>query len=202
MRRRKHGEKDGMNPQPTTRVAPSPTGALHLGNARTFLINWALARQNGWRIVLRIEDLDGPRVKPGVIESTIETLRWLGIDWDVGPVIQSHDLEPYRAAVRSLASRGLAYPSELSRGEIESAASAPQEGVHESVFPASLRPALHARAFDSPETNWRFVVPDSSGRIPRRVRGAAISPPGQDHRRLHRLDQARPALVPARGRRG
>src|ERR1051326_5666845 len=77
-----------------TRLAPSPTGALHLGNARTFLINWALARQEGWRIVLRIEDLDSPRVKPGVVELTIDLLSWLGIDWDEGPFIQSHDLGP------------------------------------------------------------------------------------------------------------
>src|SRR5688572_29201765 len=94
---------------PATRLAPSPTGALHLGNARTFLINWALARQNGWRIVLRIEDLDGPRVKPEAIEGTIETLRWLGLDWDAGPIIQSQDLSPYRAAMSGLAGRGLAY---------------------------------------------------------------------------------------------
>lgn len=69
-----------------TRLAPSPTGALHLGNARTFLVNWALARQNGWGVILRIEDLDTPRVKPGSIEQTIDTLAWLGLDWDQGPL--------------------------------------------------------------------------------------------------------------------
>lgn len=142
-----------------TRLAPSPTGALHLGNARTFLVNWALARRAGWKIVLRIEDLDGPRVKPGAIEATIDVLRWLGIDWDVGPIIQSHDLQPYRAAMKSLANAALAYPSDLSRTEIEAAASAPQEGVHETAFPASLRPALSAREFDSETTNWRFATP-------------------------------------------
>jgi glutamyl-tRNA synthetase len=143
----------------TTRLAPSPTGALHLGNARTFLVNWALARRSGWRIVLRIEDLDGPRVKPGAIEGTVELLRWLGMDWDEGPIVQSADLGPYRAAMRSLAARGLAYPSELTRGDIEAAASAPQEGVRETVFPASLRPATECRAFDREEMNWRFTVP-------------------------------------------
>lgn len=143
----------------TTRLAPSPTGALHLGNARTFLITWALARRLGWRIILRIEDLDGPRVKPGAIEATVNILRWLGIDWDEGPVIQSHDLAPYRDAMSSLAGSALAYPSELSRGDIEAAASAPQEGVHESVFPASLRPPLASRGFDREDQNWRLVVP-------------------------------------------
>jgi glutamyl-tRNA synthetase len=147
-------------PQPVTRLAPSPTGALHLGNARTFLVNWALARRRGWSIVLRIEDLDGPRVKPGAIDATVDTLRWLGIDWDSGPIVQSDDLEPYRAAMRSLAARALAYPSALTRTEIEAAASAPQEGVHESPFPASLRPPLVPREFDDESTNWRFVVTD------------------------------------------
>src|SRR5437870_5728227 len=61
-----------MGSMPTTRLAPSPTGALHLGNARTFLVNWLLARQRGWRIVLRIEDLDGPRIKPGADRQAIE----------------------------------------------------------------------------------------------------------------------------------
>ncbi len=156
-------------PTPTTRLAPSPTGALHLGNARTFLINWALARRLGWRIVLRIEDLDGPRIKPGAAEACIDTLRWLGIDWDTGPIIQSHDLSPYLDAMRTLAARAAAYPSELTRSEIEAAASAPQElgadpgapvGTGEIRFPPELRPALHPREFVDAETNWRFAVPD------------------------------------------
>ncbi len=149
---------------PTTRLAPSPTGALHLGNARTFLINWALARQRGWWILLRIEDLDTPRVKPGAAEATIAILRWLGIDWDEGPLIQSADLEPYRAAMEHLAGRAIAYPSELTRSEIEGAASAPQEGSHETPFPASLRPALTARPFNDPVANWRFATP--AGTVP------------------------------------
>lgn len=144
----------------TTRLAPSPTGALHLGNARTFLVNWALARRRGWSILLRIEDLDGPRIKPGAADATIDTLRWLGLDWDTGPLVQSANLTPYRAALQTLARAGLAYPSDLSRAEIEAAASAPQEGVHEVVFPASLRPSLHPSDFDNPTTNWRFATPD------------------------------------------
>lgn len=153
-----------MTPPPTTRLAPSPTGALHLGNARTFLVNWAIARRSGWRILLRIEDLDGPRVKPGAIETTIDILAWLGIDWDAGPLIQSSDLEPYRAAMRTLAAEGLVYPSTLSRTEIEeqaaaAACSAPQEGAHESRFPASMRPPLASLPFDREDVNWRFAVP-------------------------------------------
>lgn len=143
----------------TTRLAPSPTGALHLGNARTFVINWLLARALGWRIVLRIEDLDGPRVKPEAADSIMHTLEWLGLDWDAGPFIQSHDLEPCRAAMRTLAVRAQVYPSDLTRGQLETAASAPQEGAHEARFDSSLRPPLIARSFDAPETNWRFAVP-------------------------------------------
>src|SRR5438552_8736294 len=86
----------------TTRLAPSPTGALHLGNARTFLINWLMARQNGWQILLRIEDLDGPRVKPGADRQAIEDLRWLGMDWDSGPIYQSPRGGLYREAVARL----------------------------------------------------------------------------------------------------
>ncbi len=155
-----------------TRLAPSPTGALHLGNARTFLVTWALARRLGWSIVLRIEDIDGPRVKPGAIEATIETLAWLGIDWDEGPHIQSAELEPSRDAMRRLASAGLAYPCERTRTEIEAAAgihpddsdaaiaaSAPQEGARESVYPVALRPPLFPRDFGQEDVNWRFATP-------------------------------------------
>jgi len=155
---------------------------LHLGNARTFLVNWAIARQRGWSIPLRIEDLDTPRVKAGAIGGVIETLRWLGIDWDVWPeaakppgreelngvMVQSDDLEPYRAAMRSLAAKGLAYPCMLSRGEIEAVSSAPQEGAHETPFPAAFRPREAGRRIDFDAAwgegggevpNWRFCTP-------------------------------------------
>lgn len=151
-----------------TRLAPSPTGALHLGNARTFLITWALARQQGWEIALRIEDLDTPRVKPGAVEGILETLAFLGIDWDdvegsprSAPMVQSADLEPYRAAMVRLAQRGRAYPCELTRSQIELAASAPQEGAHDVAFPAALRPRVAGSALefsDDAGENWRFVV--------------------------------------------
>lgn len=152
---------------PITRLAPSPTGALHLGNARTFLVNWALARQQGWDVILRIEDLDGPRVKPESIQGTIDTLRWLGLDWQGREIVQSHDLEPYRDAMRALAAKGLAYPSPVTRSQIEevaaagSALSAPQEGGGEVAFPQSLRPAIskNGMPFDDEKVNWRVVIP-------------------------------------------
>src|SRR3954468_13345557 len=95
---------------PTTRLAPSPTGALHLGNARTFLVNWLLARQHGWRVILRIEDLDGPRIKAGADRQAMDDLRWLGLDWDEGPVHQTARLALYAAAIESLVAAGRAYP--------------------------------------------------------------------------------------------
>lgn len=125
------------------------------------MLNWALARQNNWRIGLRIEDLDTPRVKPGAIEQTIDLLAWLGLDWDEGPLVQSIDQSPYVQAMRRLARAGAVYPCDLTRSEIEAAASAPQEGVHETVMPRSLRPAgVGPTEFVDTGSNWRLVVPD------------------------------------------
>src|SRR6185503_21289079 len=89
-------------PPRVTRLAPSPTGTLHLGNLRTFLVTWAMARIGGWRIVLRIEDLDRERVRPESTDQILQALRWIGIDYDEGPYVQSRDLEPYRIAMRRL----------------------------------------------------------------------------------------------------
>src|SRR5215207_2195280 len=102
-------------PMRITRLAPSPTGALHLGNARTFLVNWLWARQQGWKIILRIEDLDGPRIKKGADQLAIEDLRWLGIDWDEGPIYQSTRLEQYRSALHLLLNQKRAYPCVCTR---------------------------------------------------------------------------------------
>src|SRR5260370_16041287 len=81
------------------RLAPSPTGAQHVGNARTSLIAWLSARAQGGRVVLRIEDIDSPRVKPGAADQACADLRWLGLDWDEGPVVQTRRLPLYLAAL-------------------------------------------------------------------------------------------------------
>ncbi|HEY7118315.1 MAG TPA: tRNA glutamyl-Q(34) synthetase GluQRS [Tepidisphaeraceae bacterium] len=122
-----------------TRLAPSPTGALHLGNARTFLVNWWVARQRGWRILLRIEDLDGPRVKAGADRAAMDDLRWLGIDWDEGPVYQSPRADLYRAAARTLLDAGKAYACVCTRREVELAASAPHAEDGAAVYPGTCR---------------------------------------------------------------
>ena len=148
-----------------TRLAPSPTGALHLGNLQTFLVNWALARQGGWRIVMRIEDLDGPRIKPDAEQQALDILQWIGIDWDGDVLRQSDDLSPYTRAMERLAAKAVAYPCELTRREIAAVASAPHpddnDPAHETPFPAHLRPSLEPRVFEDTATNWRFVVPDA-----------------------------------------
>lgn len=117
------------------RYAPSPTGDLHLGNLRTALLAWLFARSAGGQFVLRIEDLDQPRVRPGASQRMLSDLRWLGLDWDEGPDIggpytpytQSQRQEIYRSCLQRLVDNGLIYPCYCSRAEIARAASAPQE---------------------------------------------------------------------------
>ncbi len=125
--------------------------------------------------MLRIEDLDTPRTKPGAEEESIELLAALGIDWDDGPVRQSADLGPYEAAMESLAGSGLVYPCELTRKEIEEAASAPHEaagvteptgGSGEARYPVHLRPDVFPTTFDGGrEANWRFAAADRDVRF-------------------------------------
>lgn len=127
------------NPVRVTRLAPSPTGALHLGNARTFLINWVMARQQGWTIALRIDDLDGPRIKPGAGQAAIQDLTWLGIDWDTGPLLQSDDLTPYRSVLFKLLQAGMAYGCDCTRKDLMTALSAPHAEDHDLRYPGTCR---------------------------------------------------------------
>src|SRR6185369_2459411 len=82
----------------TTRFAPSPTGDLHLGGAWTALASWALAKASAGRTILRVEDIDTPRVVKGTAERILEDLAWLGLDWDQGPTFQSERTATYEAA--------------------------------------------------------------------------------------------------------
>src|SRR5947207_8304379 len=106
------------------RFAPSPTGELHLGNARTALFSWLWARTGGGGYAIRVEDIDTPRVRPGMAEQQLEELRWLGLDWDGEPVFQSQRTALYEAALRKLGEQ--VYECFCSRAEIAAAASAPQ----------------------------------------------------------------------------
>ena len=151
---------------PTTRLAPSPTGALHLGNARTFLVNWLLARRNNWTILLRIEDLDGPRTKKGADQQAIDDLRWLGLDWDEGPLYQSPRMPAYRAAIDRLLASNHAYPCVCSRAEVHSAASAPHAEDGSAIYPGTCRGRFKSvedatRATGKPPA-IRFRVPEET----------------------------------------
>ena len=91
------------------RFAPSPTGYLHVGGARTALFNWFFARRQGGTMILRVEDTDVERNRPELVEGILDGLRWLGIDWDEGPYYQSQRLDLHRAAAERLAASGAAY---------------------------------------------------------------------------------------------
>lgn len=145
---------------PTGRLAPSPTGAQHVGNARTYLIAWLAARQADGRVVLRIEDIDSPRVKAGAFEQTCEDLLWLGLDWDEGPLIQTQRLPFHQAAFERLQSQELVYPCTCTRGDIERAASAPHLDHEGPRYPGTC---AHRRVADAASLGarpaWRFRIP-------------------------------------------
>jgi len=146
------------------RLAPTPTGLLHVGHARTFAV--AAARAGSAGLVLRIEDLDGPRCRPEFTAAAMEDLRWLGLEWtegpDIGgphaPYVQSERAAWYLEVWRRLEATGLIYPSPHSRRDVEAAATAPHEG--EPIFPPALRPAGRERAAAPGGVPWRFRVPD------------------------------------------
>lgn len=136
---------------------------LHLGNARSFLLNWLWVRSAGGSLLLRIEDIDGPRVKSGAEARAIEDLLWLGLDWDGEPVRQSDRLALYAARVDELLARGLAYPCTCSRKEIDDAASAPHEPWQDATpYPGTCRGRYRdrddARARTGREPAVRFRV--------------------------------------------
>jgi glutamyl-tRNA synthetase len=149
-----------------TRFAPSPTGDLHLGGAYVALASWLLARATGGALVLRVEDLDPPRVVPGASDAILDDLAWLGLDADEGPreggpaapYVQSERGHAYAAALALLEARGLVYPCDCSRAEIARVASAPHEG-EELRYPGTCRDKDPHRAFKRPPA-LRARVPD------------------------------------------
>ena len=163
------------NQQLCGRLAPSPTGALHLGNARSFLIAWLRVRSRGGRLILRNEDLDHPRHKPGADAAILEDLRWLGFDWDEGPDIggpcapysQSERRPLYRAALDKLLARDLVYPCVCSRKDCEEGQSAPhiQDGIHYSGRCRGRFASYAEAAATLPPGRlpaWRFKVPEGT----------------------------------------
>lgn len=145
-----------------TRLAPSPTGTLHLGNARTFLVNWLAARQAGGTVVLRIEDIDRGRCRREYVERCLDDLRWLGLSWDEGPIFQSARLASYEQAFARLVEAGAIYPCVCTRKEIAAAASAPHAEDEGPSYPGTCRDRF-ATADDATRAAgrrpaWRFRV--------------------------------------------
>ena len=132
-----HGETS--LPNSDGRFAPSPTGPLHLGNLRTALLAWLFARSAGSRFLLRVEDLDHSRVRPGIEESQLSDLRAIGLDWD-GPVVrQSERTKLYEDAIAGLEAEELLYPCYCTRAEIRAAASAPHGISAADRYPGTCR---------------------------------------------------------------
>src|SRR3954454_14168764 len=127
------------------RFAPSPTGQLHVGNARTALFNWLLARGSGGTFVLRIEDTDVERSTQESEAGILRDLRWLGLDWDEGPDLggpcgpyrQSERTLRYQAALGTLLASGRAFFCACSRADVARAASAPHDGEGEVAYPGT-----------------------------------------------------------------
>ena len=176
-----------LSPTPASgyrgRLAPSPTGYLHAGHARTFWKAFERAREAGGVLAMRMEDLDADRSRQAYAEAALEDLRWLGIRWqegpDVGgpfaPYIQSGRRAIYLEAWRALVRGGFLYPCRCSRKDLETALAAPHEGSlasrqsngqtepldDEPVYPGTCRSRIAASGMETPEGfNWRFRVPD------------------------------------------
>lgn len=159
------------------RLAPSPTGYLHLGHARTFWIAQQRARQNQGTLILRNEDLDPARCSPAFVSAMIEDLRWFDFQWEegpdcggaYGPYTQSERRQSYLAALEKLRTGGFLYPCTCSRRDVLRALQAPHEGDNEPIYPGTCRVNDPAK-FDFPSAdvsnkrllnaNWRFRVPD------------------------------------------
>ncbi len=162
--------------RPVGRLAPSPTGRLHLGHARSFLLAWWHSRSRAGSVLLRIEDLDRERVKPGMREGVLEDLEWLGLDWDGAPLLQSDDTSAMQRAIDDLLARELAYPCVCSRQEI-ALVSAPHAGEDEPRYAGTCRGRW--RTLDDAERatgrkpSVRVVAPNAPIEIADRLLGLA-----------------------------
>lgn len=150
------------------RLAPSPTGLLHLGHARTFWIAANRARQASGRLLLRNDDLDRARCRPEFVTAMQEDLAWLGLRWEEPMVSQSERMDRYRAVLAQLHAAGCLFPCSRSRKDVLEAAGAPHEGLggeDEPVYPLAFRPPPGAPVPElaiAGAVNWRFRVPEGT----------------------------------------
>lgn len=165
------------------RLAPTPSGHLHVGHAQTFALAWLRAQQMGGNLILRIEDLDAARCKSVYLDDMVEDLDWFGLSWHTigkNPLeftSQSQRFALYKRAWSVLLQKGYIYPSPHSRKDVDAAISAPHEGDQEAIFPVTLRPSYVAtvdcgygnnshfppevtETLEPTKVNWRFRVPD------------------------------------------
>ena len=151
------------------RIAPSPTGYLHLGHARTFWTAQQRALDANGTLVLRMDDLDGPRCTAEFSAAALDDLGWFGFRWEEGPDVggprepytQSERMPLYIEAFERLRASGLIYPCKCSRQDVLRALSAPHEGEDEPLYPGTCRPASPIASTEKREgINWRFRVPD------------------------------------------
>ena len=140
------------------RLAPSPTGYLHLGHAATFWLAQERCRAQGGTLALRVEDLDRERCRPEYTEALVDDLRWYGLEWQEGPYVQSERLGFYLDAWRALAKKGDVYPCTCTRRDVERAVRAPHAGEHEAIYPSTCRPPRPLSVYlEQPGgVNWRF----------------------------------------------
>jgi glutamyl-tRNA synthetase len=149
------------------RIAPTPTGLLHLGHYATFRTAWARARAVGGTLVFRNEDIDPVRCRRDFAQAAMDDLRWAGLDWDEGPDVggpfvpydQSERMAGFRAALASLRAGGAVFPCTCSRRDIEAAALAPHDDGGEPIYPGTCRERTGFPAGSGTHC-WRFRVPD------------------------------------------
>ncbi len=151
------------------RLAPSPTGGLHVGHARTFLAAWLSARKDGGRVVFRMEDLDASRVRAETIQAAMDDLRWLGLDWDEGPdvgglhgpYVQSARVDRYQGALETLKRAERVYPCTCTRAEIARLAAAPHAEEEGPSYPGTCacRSVADAASLGDRPFAWRFRAP-------------------------------------------
>ncbi|MDB6056750.1 MAG: Glutamate--tRNA ligase [Verrucomicrobiales bacterium] len=149
------------------RLAPSPTGYLHLGHARTFWTAHERAVARGGKLILRNEDLDPSRCKSEFVDAMFEDLRWFGFEWQEGPDIggpfapytQSERRQFYLAAFAKLKAGGFVYPCTCSRKDVQRAITAPHAADDEPIYPGNCR-NKQIDAANTAQVNWRFRVPD------------------------------------------
>jgi glutamyl-tRNA synthetase len=150
------------------RLAPSPTGYLHLGHALTFWAAAERARMHGGELILRMDDLDRSRSRPEFVDGALEDLRWFGFSWSegpdcggaFGPYSQSARMDRYAEALANLVERGFLFPCRCSRKDILSAIQAPHAADEEPVYPGTCRERVADRGPATLGVTWRFRVPD------------------------------------------